>query len=108
MHRLSTLQQTALERLQADLANLNGSILISPQQVRPAQRRTDPSEELPELKGLGDVIVCADVERGNLIFFLIANGEHDNREERSLFPDAATGRYSTNARHVQVKQHDIA
>src|ERR1700730_10442497 len=46
---------------------------------RPAQRGPEAREQLVHAEGLGDVVVGAGVERGDLHGFGVAGGEHDDR-----------------------------
>jgi hypothetical protein len=40
----------------------------------------EPGEEFGHAEGFGDVVVCAGVERGDLVVGVRAGGEHDDRD----------------------------
>ena len=61
-----------------------------------AEVGADTGEELGHAEGLGDVVVSAFVESGDLHGFLIANGENDDGD----FGDAANGAGEFDAAHL--------
>src|SRR5690242_15199278 len=57
--------------------------------LKAAQHRSDARYELPSAERLGDVVVGAQIQAANAVFFTSFGGEKDDREARQIavFPD---------------------
>ena len=65
------------------------------------QRRLDAASELPHREGLGDVVVGAHLEAGDLVDLVPLRGEHDDRHL------AAGAKAPADLDPVELREHDV-
>src|SRR5215831_14991439 len=71
--------QSSIE-FDANIAKCKGGLgFYSVRPGRVAERCAHSSKELIDSKRFGDIIVGAEIERSNLLLFVLTRGEHDNR-----------------------------
>ena len=66
-----------------------------------------PRDQLPHGEGLGDVIVCADLQPQHLVRFLLAGGQDDHGDVVSLFPEGAAHVKADHLRQHHIQQDDV-
>ena len=99
--RLVTL---ALDRIEANLADLDGCVLGAGGSADAANRRADAGDQLARAEGLGDIVVGAQFERLHLILFLIAHRQHQDRQPGSEGANAAQRFNAADAGHIHIEQ----
>jgi hypothetical protein len=97
----------ALHRLKQNLANFYGSIFGHGRSAHAAHRRANARNQLPRAEGLGNVIVRSRFQCLHLVFFLVANREHQDWQSRSKCADAPQRLNAADARHIHIKQNHI-
>ncbi len=75
--------------------------------ARRGARRADAGDQFAGAERLGNVIVRAEVERLHFVFFLVAHGQHQDRQPRSKSANAAQRLNAADARHIHVEQHSV-
>ena len=67
----------------------------------PAHQRVHAGRQFCQAEGLGQIVICTVLQPGNLIFFLIFGGKHQNRHvahSPNLFQDAVS---------IHAGKHDV-
>src|ERR1039457_6152768 len=107
MQRLAAFCDDSLLWLKSNLTDLDGRVFIADWSFDPADRGSDARDELASAERLGDVIVGAQIEGQHLLFFLVAYGEHEDRQPGSEAANAAQRFHSADARHIHIEQDCI-
>ncbi|TPW17509.1 MAG: prephenate dehydrogenase [bacterium] len=87
----------------AELVRLGG--IVSP--VAAAQQGLDPGHELEEAERLGDVVVRAELQAQDLVDFLPARGEHDDRQLVAVGADLAADVEAAHLGQHDIQDHEI-
>src|SRR5712671_5797251 len=77
------------------------------QSLRAAQYGLDASEQFADGERLGDVVVGAKLEADDLIHFLTARGEHNDRNGRPFGLELLAHIESAHARHHDVENDQV-
>ena len=107
MHWLTALCNAVLHRLQQDLANFYRSIFSTGGRANPAYRRANARNQFPCAERLGNVIVRSRFQCLHLVFFLVANREHQDWQSRSKCANAPQRLNAADTRHIHIKQNHI-
>ena len=94
----------ALDRLQADFADLDGSVFGAGRSADAAYGGADAGDQFANAEGLGHVVVGAEIEGFHLVFLLVAHGEHEHGQAGSKSADAAQRFNAADAGHIDVEQ----
>src|ERR1700730_313272 len=71
--------------------------------LRASQYGLDASEQFADGKRLGDVVIGAELKPDDLIHFLTASGEHDDRNRRPLGLELLAHIEPAHARHHHIE-----
>ena len=107
VHGLAAPGDAALDGIEANFADLDGRIFGAGRSLDAANGGADAGNQLARAEGLGDVVVCAQVERLHLFFFLVANRQHQDGQPGSEGANAAQRLHAANAGHVHIQQDGI-
>src|SRR5207302_5352845 len=83
IHRLAATQDLVAAQVHLDIAE-GIAILLFRERLRPTQNSLHASQQFPDRKGLGDVVVGTELEAYNLIHFLATCLKHDDGNRRVL------------------------
>jgi len=67
----------------------------------------DPGQELTNRKGLGQIVVGARLEPGDLVVLGSAGGEHQDRQQRSRTAQATADLDAVEIRQHEIEEHEV-
>ncbi len=67
----------------------------------------DPRQELTNRKGLGQIVVGARLEPGDLVVLGSAGGEHQDRQQRSRTAQATADLDAVEIRQHEIEEHEV-
>ena len=97
----------ALDRVEAQLADLDGRVFGAGRSLHAANRRADAGNQLPRAEGLGDIVVGAQFQRLHLILFRVAHREHEDGQPGRQGAHAAQRLDAADAGHIHVEQDNV-
>src|SRR5258708_36388990 len=83
LHRLATTQDLVATEVHLDIGE-GIAVLLFRECLRPSQNGLDASEQFPDRERLGDVVIGAEFETHDFIYFLAARREHDDGNRGAL------------------------
>ena len=107
MHQLAALGDLALDRIEAQLADLDGRVFSPRRRADAANRAADAGDQLARAEGFGDIVVRAQFERLHLILLLVAHRQHQDRQPGGKGANAAQRLYAADTGHIHVEQDGV-
>src|SRR6185369_13704761 len=83
------------------------AFLILCNRCGPAEHGFDASKEFANREGLGNVIVGAEFEADDLVYFLATRGKHDDGNSRALGLELLADFEAAHARHHYVENYEV-
>src|SRR5258705_6155908 len=105
-HRVAAAQNLIAPEVDLDVAK-GIAIHLLRQSLRAAQYGLDASEQFANGERFGDVIIGAELEADDLIYFLTARGEHDDGNGRPFGLELLAHIESAHAGHHDVENHQV-
>lgn len=73
----------------------------------PPQHSTDPRQHLHSIKGLGNIIVGAQIESGNLIAVLTLSSQQNDRQRAASLPQLGQDGQTIHNRHHDIQKDEV-
>src|SRR5207253_7641945 len=106
IHRLAATQDLVAAQVHLDIAE-GIAILLFRERLRPTQNSLHASQQFPDRKGLGDVVVGTELEAYNLIHFLATRRKHDDGNRRALSLQLFADLQAAHPRHHHVEHDEV-
>src|SRR6266849_456659 len=106
LHWLTTTQDLVATEVHLDIGE-GIAVLLFRERLRSPQNGLHASEQFSDREGLGDVVIGAEFETHNLIHFLAARREHDDRNRGALRLQLLAHIQSAHAWHHHVEHHQV-
>jgi hypothetical protein len=90
VHSLSAFGENSPHRLETNLSNFDWLVIVVCRFVRVTNRSADSGDQFSSSERLGDIIVGTQIERSYFILFLVAHGEHEDRQPTGKGADAGS------------------
>ena len=94
-------------RIKFNFSNSDGGGIVRLRRGCAAHGGAKPGRQLPNVKGLGDVVVRSGVQRLDLVLFRVLHGQHNDLEQRHELTDLPTSLNAIHAWHPDVQQHGV-
>ena len=84
----------------------SGNFIISRGSAGVPDRSADPGQQFICAKGLGQIVVCAQVQRIHLVLLVRAGGDHDHRQAGPA-ANAAEDLHAVHIGKPQIQNHKV-